>query len=87
MDSKRKSFDSSTSSFETSIITLIPCDYESSDEGELENVSHDSVDSSELVDSSDEENEPTKIEKISSLKKGFTKNEGSNIKNDEIICH
>ena len=69
MDSKRKTFDSSSSSCETSIITLIPCDYESSDDDDYENVNENSIDSSELVDSSDEENESMKIESIFPLDK------------------
>ena len=46
---------SSLSIIETSIITLTPCDYESSEEDDLVNSSQDSIDSSELVDDSDDE--------------------------------
>ena len=49
---------SSLSIIETSIITLTPCDYESSEEDDLVNSSQDSIDSSELVDDSDNEAEP-----------------------------
>ena len=86
MDSKKKVNDSSSSSLETSIITLIPCEYESSDEDDNRNESNDSIDSSELVDSSDDENEPTKIEKISPLDKRTTGTKETKTKNDEIVC-
>ena len=39
---------------ENSIITLFPCDYDSSEENDYANSSQDSIDSSELVDDSDE---------------------------------
>ena len=84
MDSKRKSFESSVSSSETSIITLIPCEYESSDDDDYGNLSQDSIDSSELVDSSDDENETIKIEKISSLNKRSTRTEETAIENAKI---
>ena len=82
MESKRKSFESSALSSETSIITLIPCEYESSDD--YENLSQDSIDSSELVDSSDDENETIKVEKISSLNKRPTRTEETAIENANI---
>ena len=45
------------------IITLIPCD-ESSDDENSSNLSQDSIDSSELVDSSDDETKTIQIKKI-----------------------
>ena len=50
------SFDSSERfTEETSIVNLIPCDYDSSEEDDYPNSSQDSIDSSELVDDSDGE--------------------------------
>ena len=49
------------------IITLIPCD-ESSDEDNSSNLSENSIDSSELVESSDEEIETIHIKEISMKK-------------------
>ena len=50
------SFDSSERfTEETSIVNLIPCDYDSSEEDNYANSSQDSIDSSELVDDSDGE--------------------------------
>ena len=50
------SFDSSERfTEETSIVNLIPCDYDSSEEDNCANSSQDSIDSSELVDDSDGE--------------------------------
>ena len=48
----------STDAEETSIITLLQCEYDSSEEeNDYANSSQDSIDSSELVDSSDDEAE------------------------------
>ena len=47
--------DSDISTEETSIINLIPCDYDSSEEEDYASLSQDSIDSSELVDDSDDE--------------------------------
>lgn len=71
---------SRTSTEKTSIITLIPCGYDSSeDEGDYENSSQNSIDSSELVD--DSEDEVQLITKIYKINQELEKN---NEKNDEI---
>ena len=61
MDKKISSSSNSTVSTkdeeETPIITLIPCDYDSTEEDDLENSSQNSIDSSEIADDSDEETE------------------------------
>ena len=46
---------SELSTEETSVITLIPCEYDSSEENCYVNSSQDSIDSSDLVDDSDGE--------------------------------
>ena len=48
---------SGVSKEETPIITLFPCDYDSSEENDYLNSSQDSIDSSELVDDSDNESQ------------------------------
>ena len=86
MNSKNEILDTLSSSCGTSIITLLPCDYELSDDDNYGNVSQDSIDSSELVDSCEDENEFIKIEEIFSLNKGLTKTEEIKVKSGQIIC-
>ena len=66
MDIKKSKNNSSIStqsiSFEDSLITLIPCEYDP-EEG-YGSLSEDSIDSSEILDSSDEELEIIKINEI-----------------------
>ena len=64
---------------ENSVITLIPCDYDSSKENNYANLSENSIDSSELVDDSDDEAET--ITEIYSLGKKLDKIDE---KNDEL---
>ena len=64
---------------ESSIIILIPCDYDSSEEDGNANLSKNSVDSSELLDDSDVEAEP--ITEIFTLSKKVKKKDETN---DEI---
>ena len=64
---------------ENSVITLIPCDYDSSKENNDVNLSQNSIDSSELVDDSDDEAET--ITEIYSLGKKLDKIDE---KNDEL---
>ena len=60
----------STSTIDASIITLIPCDYDSSEEDEKSvNISENSIESSDISDSSDDENELIKITQFIKLKK------------------
>ena len=69
---------------ETPIITLLPCDYGSSEENDYNNSSQDSIDSSELVDNSDDETQH--ITEIYIINKKFDEIEEKNDdKNDEII--
>ena len=56
-----------------SIITLIPCDNESYSGDDFSNLSHDSIDSSELVDSSDDEVKAVQIKDISKINKQILK--------------
>ena len=70
---------SSTGNF--SIISLIPCDYNSSEENDYENLSQDSIDSSELVDDSDAE-----VEIITEFYKINKKSNENSKKNDEGNC-
>ena len=56
---------------ENSVITLHPCDYDSSKENNLANLSQNSIDSSELADDSDDEDEI--IKEIYSLGKKIGK--------------
>ena len=75
---------SEISTEETSIIDLIPCDYDSSEENDYLNISKDSIDSSELVDDSDGEFEV--IKKIYNINKILDKaDEKNDVKNDEFI--
>ena len=75
---------SETSTEETSIIDLIPCDYDSSEENGCLNISQDSIDSSELVDDSDGEFEV--IKKIYTINKILDKvDEKNGAKNCEFI--
>ena len=67
-------------STEASIITLFPCDYDSSEENDDANLSQNSIDSSELVDDSDNEGEL--ISEIFALNKRLDKYDE---KNNEII--
>ena len=67
-------------STEASIITLFPCDCDSSEENDYANLSRDSIDSSELVDDSDNEGEL--ISEIFALNKRLDKYDE---KNNEII--
>ena len=67
---------SEISTEETSIIDLIPCDYDSSEENDYLNISQDSIDSSELVDDSDCEFEV--IKKIYTINKILDKAEEKN---------
>ena len=69
---------------EAPIITLLPCDYDSSEENEYANSSQDSIDSSELVENSDDETQH--ITEIYIINKKFDKIEEKNVdKNDEFI--
>ena len=69
---------------ETSIIALIPCEYDSSQEEDYANPSQDSIDSSELVDDSDDEVQfITEAYKINENSKKI--DEKSNIKNCEAV--
>ena len=74
MNSKEipKYHESTKFSNEVPIITLIPCD-ESSDEDNSSNVSQNSIDSSELVESSDDEIETIQIKEISGKNKELAK--------------
>ena len=57
MNKKRSSFNKSftiSREEESSIITLLPCDYGSSEEDDYTNLSQDSIDSSEIADDSDD---------------------------------
>ena len=87
--SKRTKTTESSSTMEISIITLIPCDYDSSEEEDEKsvNVSKDSMDSSEILDSSDDEIEIIKINEI--IKPNKEPNLIQNIKvkrNDNIVA-
>ena len=62
---------SSTKEEETSIIFLIPCDYDSSEQDDEENVSQNSIESSEVVSDSDDEVEM--ITYFERLNKNFNK--------------
>ena len=67
----RSNSNESASTMDTSIITLIPCDYDSSEEESEKslNVSQDSIDSSDISESSDDKFEIiNKIEFIKSEK-------------------
>ena len=68
---------------DVSIITLVPCDYESSEEDDYVNLSQNSIDSSELLDDSDDEGEL--ITEIFILNKKLNKKDETNSKIDEII--
>ena len=68
---------------DVSIITLVPCDYESSEEDDYVNLSQNSIDSSELLDDSDDEGEL--ITEIFILNKKLDKKDETNSKIDEII--
>ena len=66
-----KMFESS-STMDTSIITLIPCDYDSSEEDEKPvNISQDSINSSDILESSDDEIVITKITQFIKIEKNF----------------
>ena len=87
--SKRTKTTESSSTMEISIITLIPCDYDSSEEEDEKslNISKDSMDSSEILDSSDDEIEIIKINEI--IKPNKEPNLIQNIKvkrNDNIVA-
>ena len=62
--SKKKKTIGYSSTSETFTITLIPCDYGSSGDEDSINLSEDSMNSSEILDSSDDEIEIIKIKKI-----------------------
>ena len=68
---------------DVSIITLVPCDYESSEEDDYVNLSQNSIDSSELLDDSDDEGEL--ITEIFILNTKLDKKDETNSKIDEII--
>ena len=75
----------SSSTMDISIITLIPCDYDSSEEDEkLINISN-SIESSDILDSSDDEIEITKITQLIKLEKQIEIINEDNDTNNEII--
>ena len=75
---------SEISTEETSIIALVPCDYETSEENDYANSSQDSIDSSELVD--DSEGEFEFIKEVYTINKILDKvDEKKSGKNGEFI--
>ena len=63
---------------ETTIITLIPCDYDLSEEDDDVNLTQNSIDSSDLVDDSDDDDAEKITEIFTMNRRLYTFNENSN---------